>query len=109
MKNEMNKNQHIQQLRELGFTGSYRSLKTFENRANRIATAWCNGDIDEGQYDFAMFKVEVGVKRLFNGTMPDGFFINSNPQGYALKIRDTVNTLSQRDWGNYGLLAPDFN
>jgi hypothetical protein len=39
-------------------------------------------------------------------------FVNLDPRGYALKIEtewmlDNVGKLSQRDWGDYGLIAPD--
>jgi hypothetical protein len=39
-------------------------------------------------------------------------FVNRDPRGYALKICDSWmqehgNPLSQRDWGGYGILAPE--
>jgi len=40
-------------------------------------------------------------------------FINHDPRGYALKIKDGYvtehNLKIYKDWGGYGILAPDFN
>ena len=39
-------------------------------------------------------------------------FVNGDPRGYALKIDDSYvkkfNLKIERDWGGYGIIAPDF-
>lgn len=112
------KERHLKALAELGFTGSYRTLKTIENQANRIATNYCNGYIEGDEVDEALERIENRVKKLFGGTLPQGFFINRDPRGHALKI-NSGNEAGQvhhpeyipqglhTDWGGYGILAPE--
>jgi hypothetical protein len=116
------KERHINALRELGFTGSYRTLKTLENRAHRNAELYCSsvddGGIESDEYERRQERIEEQVKKLFGGTLPKGFFINGDPRGYALKI-NSGNEAGQihhpeyipqglhRDWGGFGILAPD--
>jgi hypothetical protein len=123
------KERHLKALESLGFVGSYRTLKTLENRAHRNAELYCNGEIwhngrmiKEGmtieEYEQAQEKIEEQVKKLFGGTLPAGFFINGDPRGHALKI-NSGNEAGQEhhpeyipqglhtDWGGYGILAPE--
>jgi hypothetical protein len=123
------KERHINALRELGFIGSYRTLKTLENRAHGIALRYCNGEVrwrgvlirpamTTEEYEREQEKIEKAVKKLFGGTLPKGFFINGDPRGHALKI-NSGNEAGQvhhpeyipqglhTDWGGYGILAPE--
>lgn len=109
------KNRHLKALAELGFTGSYRTLRTLENRANWNALQYCNGDIDGDQYEERQERIKASVTRLFDGKLPAGFFVNGDPRGYALKIdmdnleygfRMSLAGL-HKDWGGYGILAPE--
>lgn len=88
----------------------YAALRRIEIKAARLATAECNGDrTPEGWEE----KITAAVARVFGGKVPEGFFINGDPRGYTLKIRDTSPVLEtvpglSRDWGRYGILAPSF-
>ena len=105
------KAKHLKALGELGFIGSYRTLRVLERRMRRAALDHCN------DYRFNADKLEEvkeqtreGVKRLFGGTLPDGFCINSDPRGHALKIDGEKAEIPQglhRDFGGYGILAPE--
>jgi hypothetical protein len=116
------KARHLKALATLGFTGSYRTLKTLENRAHRNAEQYCNdpyyGGIEGDEYERRQEVIAEQVKRLFGGTLPAGFFINGDPRGYALKINagneagmtyhpEYIPEGLHKDWGGYGILAPD--
>lgn len=88
----------------------YATLRRIEIKAARLATAECNGDATPEGWEE---KITAAVARVFGGKVPEGFFINGDPRGYTLKIRDTSPVLEtvpglSRDWGRYGILAPDF-
>lgn len=116
------KERHLKALAELGFTGSYRTLKTLENRAHRNAELYCYSEDDGGisgdEYSVRQERIEEQVKKLFGGTLPKGFFINSDPRGAALKINagneagmtyhpEYIPQGLHTDWGGYGILAPE--
>lgn len=118
----LRKERHLKALEELGFTGSFRTLRTLENRAHRNAEAYCNGPyyggFDGDEYERRQEKIEEQVKKLFGGTLPQGFFINGDPRGYALKINagneagmehrpEYIPQGLHKDWGGYGILAPE--
>ena len=108
------KENQIKALLSIGFNGSYRTLRTIENRANRLALDCCDWlSMDESpEFDRRYNSIEESVKKLFGGSLPPGFFINLDPRGYALKIDNTKVPLPvgiSTDWGGYGLLSPDFS
>lgn len=113
---------HVQALVKLGFIGSYRTLRTLENRAHRNAELYCapedDGGIDSEEYERRQERITERVKYLFGGTLPPGFFINGDPRGYALKINagneagqeyrpERIPAGLRTDWGGYGILAPE--
>ena len=55
----------------------YSQLKRVENKANRLATSYCNGDIDSDKFESECNKIELKVKKL----LPElkTFFINGDP------------------------------
>lgn len=82
-----------------------KQLFMIENKMHRAAEGYCNGIIQEKEVD----KVEKAVMRRLEeilGTV-EGVIINLDPRGYALKI-DTPTEFYYRDWGGYGIIAPDF-
>lgn len=116
------KARHLKALAELGFVGSYRTLKTLENRAHRNAELYCysesDGGINSDTYEARQEKITEQVKKLFGGTLPRGFFVNGDPRGYALKINsgneagmeyhpEYIPEGLHKDWGGYGILAPE--
>ena len=105
------KSRHLKALAELGFTGSYRTLRTLENRMRNAALSFCNdSNYDEDKLEAMKDKTRADVAKLFGGTLPNGFIINSDPRGYALKIDNELAELPQglhHDFGGYGILAPE--
>lgn len=81
-------------------------LRAVEKKAHKWAEAACNYDISERTQKRRDNIILKDIKRIF-GDIPQGFFINGDPRGYALKIdpeKGDVDGL-ERDWGGYGLLA----
>lgn len=91
-----------------------KSLLRLENKANNIAVKYCNGDIDmeTAQEQAANILRAVNKLLLINEKHPFNIYFNYDARGYALKIKDYdmiahgINLY--RDWGNNGILAPDF-
>ena len=85
-----------------------KKLFRLENKAHRLATDYCNGDF-EGDIENESKKIVDKAKKILK---TNEIFFNRDARGYALKIKDgfiRVNNLSiYRDWGGYGIIAPDF-
>jgi hypothetical protein len=91
----------------------YRKLRRLEARAARIALQLCNGPdfARESEPDELFAAVLFRVRKLL-GDREVPIFINRDPRGYQLKIKDDWMTAHpqfrlERDWGGYGILAPE--
>jgi hypothetical protein len=67
-----------------------------------------------GEYERREKRIMQGVANLLDhGAERINVFLNGDPRGYALKIRDTDVRARKldihTDWGGYGIIAPDFN
>lgn len=106
------KENHIKALESLGFSReNWLTLRRLEESTNRLMVKLCNGDLTlmDSEYDKRIDEITRKVESLFSGNLPAGFFVNSDPRGYALKIEsDNVPSGIHRDWGGYIILAPDF-
>lgn len=89
-------------------------LQALEREAHRSAERECN---DPNYTPEQIRRKEASiVKRLeaLLGIEASGVpvFLNSDPRGYALKIKDGYVREHKldidRDWGGYGILAPEF-
>ena len=84
-----------------------KALFKLENQAQKLALDYCNyGNLDD-------FAVEIILKKagmLLNITDTNQIFFNGDARGYALKITDDFCKDKEifKDWGGYGILAPDF-
>lgn len=89
-------------------------LRRLESRAHRAAEDWCNGEMTESQNDRITDDILEALDQLL-GYKAKGIpvFINGDPRGYALKIEDDYvreHALQiHRDWGGYGILAPEID
>lgn len=105
------KARHIKALNTLGFTGSFRYLRTLENRAHRAAELYCNDSrFTAEDMDKVHETITASIAKLFGGNAPEGFFVNNDPRGYALKIDNETAKIPEgmhTDWGGYGILAPE--
>lgn len=100
---------HMTELYKLGYKATtLKPLLNLERKANKWATDECNGtrEYTEKQWQ----NLQNQVLNLFTDNLLDyGFFINRDPRGYALKLKDGANKISYQDWGRYEILAPEFN
>jgi len=91
-----------------------RALRRLEAQANRINTLYCNGDIEMEYHEKQSDVIEERVKKLFNNSdmFTAAFYYNSDPRGYALKLHEEWTRVNApdlyKDWGGYGILAPEF-
>lgn len=94
----------------------WRKLHRLETEVHSATTAQCNGEAYQGQpyrneqeWELYLQHVEYRVRAIL-GTLPKGFLVNDDPHGYALKIEsDALPEGMHRDWGGYGILAPEIN
>ncbi len=107
-----------------------KKLRRLERKANLIALRLCNGPEFPGgsdQVDRACDQILGAVNKLLGNynveTCPPArptekqaavpVFLNRDPRGYALKIRDEWmrehHCKLYQDWGGYGILAPEIN
>lgn len=84
-----------------------------EAEAHRLAEQQCSVELPEGYEE----KKEASILRRLDAILnfkAQGIpvFLNGDPRGYALKIEDAYvrehNLDIHRDWGGYGILAPEF-
>jgi hypothetical protein len=90
--------------------GGYQRLRRLEMKARRMAEAECNGTLPEGAWEKFVETTTRTIERIFGGPVP-GFFVNSDPRGYALKIDPSHGKVPEgmsTDWGGCGILAPEF-
>lgn len=87
---------------------AYERLRKFEKEASRKNTDYCNGDLSSEAHE-AWEKKFLARLETKMGNLPEGFFINGDPRGYALKIKENfIPEGMHKDWGGYGILAPEF-
>lgn len=114
--NIINAARHIQLLGEMfgvGYINPYATFETLvkaEREARRQTTKECNEAISEEESEkwYEKFLKRL-TKNLGVDKMPDGFFVNYDPRGYALKMKEgTYPQGLWTDFGGYGILAPEF-
>ena len=94
---------------------THRLLRRLEMTVSRATTAQCNGENYQGQpyrndanFQTYLESVESRVAKIFGGQVPQGFFVNTDPRGYALKIDEGfIPDGMATDWGRFGILAPE--
>jgi len=86
----------------------WEKLCRLEQQAHHITTMECNGDIQPDIAEIKLSKIEAKVKALLPNVRT--LFINGDPRGYALKIKEeeAVELQMHRDWGGYGIIAPEY-
>jgi hypothetical protein len=85
-------------------------LLRLETKAHRLAEDFCNGVIDQIEWDKKADQILTKVETILKNKKV--LFLNGDARGYALKIDDEYlknnNFNIHRDWGGYGIIAPDF-
>ena len=85
-----------------------KQLFRLENKAHKLALDYCNG-VFEGDIDKESEKILSKVAKLLN-TNTFNMFLNTDARGYALKLFEDFSKDKpiHKDWGGYGIIAPDF-
>ena len=99
--------------KHLGPVTLYKRLHRLEAEAHSFAEKCCNESVAD---DVQERKDKSILKRLdaILGFKATGVpvFLNSDPRGYALKIKDSYvrehNLDISTDWGKYGIICPEF-
>ena len=92
-----------------------KAVHRLEVRAHKMAEDYCNGLIESDDWlDKKEKNILKALDRLLNFRAQGiPVIVNGDPRGYALKIDDEYvrehNLDIHRDWGGYGILAPDFD
>lgn len=92
-----------------------KKLFSLENKAHKLATDYCNGEngMDSSEaWEKATQEILLKVDKITDFKAQGvPVFVNGDARGYALKISsEYVEKLNiHKDWGGYGILAPDFN
>tara|TARA_Y100001937_G_scaffold74735_1_gene101674 strand:+ start:276 stop:683 length:408 start_codon:yes stop_codon:yes gene_type:complete len=85
-------------------------LLRLETKAHKLAVDFCNGVIDQLEWDKKADQILTKVETILKNKKV--LFLNGDARGYALKIDDEYlknnNFNIHRDWGGYGIIAPDF-
>lgn len=63
----------------------WRKLRRIEARTHRAAKLYCNGEIEESDWNTAQAQAVDDLRDVF-GWLPSGIFINGDPRGCALKL-----------------------
>lgn len=88
-----------------------KKLRRLELAANAMMVKYCNGEIDFDTlqaYELEDLKPKL-EKILGTKAVVSMVYINQDPRGYTLKLNEVVSNRSEihKDWGGYGILAPD--
>ncbi len=90
-----------------------KKLRRIEVKANSEAVRYCNGEIDSDEWDAVKDSISASLGFLKADETGVPVFINGDPRGYALKIDNEWVREHQaqihRDWGGYGILAPEID
>ena len=90
-----------------------KKLRRIETVAHKLAEDCCNHlSMESPEYDARHENLKARIAKVLGDVGPD-VDINMDPRGYALKIDDlwmqAANAKLHRDWGGYGIIAPDLN
>ena len=90
-----------------------KKLRRLETKAHKLATDYCNGSIDCEIWEHQSEVILEKLAKILGEQAQSICFVNGDCRGYALKIYDEVMRHSEhelyKDWGGYGILAPDFS
>ena len=86
-----------------------KQLFRLENKAHKLATDYCNGVVDGDSTEIESQKILSKVATILK-TNTFNMFFNGDARGYALKFFENFSKDKpiHKDWGGYGIIAPDF-
>ena len=91
-----------------------KKLRQYEIKAQRVQDIHAAGKYEEAAREEALLLVGLVILTLKQTSGNEfGIFINRDQRGYALKIPSEIvkekNLTIHKDWGEYGIIAPDLN
>lgn len=88
-----------------------KKLFRLEKIANSLACDYCNGVIGTEEMEQAHGRVIYNLEKIIGKENTEKCFFNQDPRGYSLKIKSefSKNFPGHKDWGDYGIIAPDFS
>lgn len=105
-----------------------KKLRRIETKASHVSTCLCNTNTmhllelnrftgydvkqsSEDEQDKFFDSIRKQVIKILGKQSEDVFFINHDPRGYALKLKSefVADKKIHKDWGGYGILAPDLS
>lgn len=93
-----------------------RKIHSLEIKAHNLAEDYCNGanNVDSENWESLSDAILDNVDKVLNFRKQHiPIFVNGDARGYALKIHDDYirnnNVKIYKDWGGYGILAPEFD
>jgi hypothetical protein len=91
---------------------NFKTLAEIELEGNRFAVKYCNGDIDSERYFTLENQLMSRVQDILGYPVKNIIFLNSDPRGYFLKIKDDYmreyRFKLETDWGGFGIVCPDW-
>ena len=84
-----------------------KSLFRLENKAHSIADAVCNWRGLDDEVEKEVSEIHEKACKIL-ACKENEIFVNLDPRGYSLKILLNRDDFPFRDWGGYGIIAPDF-
>lgn len=91
-----------------------KKLRRLEVKAHKLAEDYCNGEngVNSENWERKVYHILKQVnKTLKIDAMNSIISVNGDARGYALKMSESfsANKKIHKDWGGYGILAPDFS
>jgi len=82
-------------------------LRKIEKVMRQACLAYCNGLMDIQTLENVEIKANEQLRKIL-GDASSQVVINTDPRGYSLKIDNPPHTI-YRDFGGYGIVAPDLS
>jgi hypothetical protein len=87
-----------------------KKLRRIERKLEKLFIDLCDVGVDDDKLEKAHKNAEKRVKQLLPNLDMASLYINQDPRGYALKIKTEYTPADlHKDWGGYGILAPDYS
>lgn len=93
-----------------------KKLRRLEIKAHKLAEDYCNGKngVNSENWEIKCEPILNQVNKILKVYGANSYciiFINGYARGYALKLYDSFakDKIIYKDWGGYGILAPDFS
>lgn len=86
-----------------------KAWRHIERKAHRLAERECNEYVTPEYVAREEKAILASIKAMYSGNLPESFFLNGDPRGYACKLKEDAAKRHgfRTDWGGYGILSDD--